>query len=559
MDRVTRRLSLPKILLTSAMAAALTAAVCGPSPASGSAATIARPTVVSLSTAPADLASSGGTVEVTSRVAGAQSCRLELLSSQSFPVVYSHNPTAACRRGSYAAHLVIGPNPTPVTRTVAFALLVSKGASSAERRFSVTLGAFLPPQVVSLRTSPSQVPPAGGKVTLTASLTHASVCRLVLLSRQSFPVVYASNSRACGPVLSAHITLGANPTPLERTVAFELLVQNGANRSSARFYLALSARSQATTTPGPVPTTPPPAPATTTTVPAKTTTTTAPTTTTTSPGPAAQQVISENWSGYAVTGGPFASVSGTFTVPYVATSAGCDARVAEWVGVDGFDPTPQQSSGNLIQAGIDEGETDPTTGQCTPGQFHLWPWWEVLPAPEQVPSNWNGPAVSAGDTVTVTVQQVTGATWEISLNDLTSGGSFTQETSYSGPGSTAEWVVEAPANEQLCSQGQAGGDTCPLAPYTDASGGQPGVTFSSTAETGSVGTWYELTMEQGGQVVSAPSPLSTAAGGNPTGFSVSYAGTAGSGAQTGDAMAPGDQAKGRTGALKWPDYSAGGG
>jgi len=43
-------------------------------------------------------------------VENATSCQLELLSRQSFPVVYSHDPTTACQDGSYSAFVTIGTN-----------------------------------------------------------------------------------------------------------------------------------------------------------------------------------------------------------------------------------------------------------------------------------------------------------------------------------------------------------------------------------------------------------------------------------------------------------------
>ena len=70
---------------------------------------------------------------VTGTVKHAASCQLELLSRQSFPVVYSHNPTTACRNGSYSAHVTIGANPSAVKRTVAFALVARNGPIQLHR------------------------------------------------------------------------------------------------------------------------------------------------------------------------------------------------------------------------------------------------------------------------------------------------------------------------------------------------------------------------------------------------------------------------------------------
>lgn len=81
------------------------------------------------------------------------------------------------------------------------------------------------------------------------------------------------------------------------------------------------------------------------------------------PVPLSSKGPADNWSGYAVTGGPFTSVSGTFTVPYITMAATCEQKVSEWVGIDGFGP----NDSSLIEAGIDESETDPTTGSARLG------------------------------------------------------------------------------------------------------------------------------------------------------------------------------------------------
>jgi len=117
-------------------------AICGPYRPTASAAPPApHALVLSVRARPPTLAPGGGTVVVTGRVEHATSCQLQLLSHQPFPVVYSHNPTTACRSGSYSAHLVIGANPSPVSRTVAFGLVARNGPYSFLGRFYVVLAA----------------------------------------------------------------------------------------------------------------------------------------------------------------------------------------------------------------------------------------------------------------------------------------------------------------------------------------------------------------------------------------------------------------------------------
>jgi nucleoid-associated protein YgaU len=200
--------------------------------------------------------------------------------------------------------------------------------------------------------------------------------------------------------------------------------------------------------------------------------------------PPVQTVTSDNWSGYAVTGGPFTYVTGTFTVPYLQTYVPNSAAV-EWVGIDGV------SNSSLIQAGVDELPYNSS-------YFILQPWWEILPA---LQTSITTVTVHAGDTVTVTIGEVSGTEWGITLTDDTNGESFTTDQTYTGPGSSAEWIVEAPI---------ANGSLITLALYS------PVVTFSDLWITGAQTTLTKSIMVQNGVQVSTPSALDS------NGFNVAY-------------------------------------
>ncbi len=153
-----------------------------------------------------------------------------------------------------------------------------------------------------------------------------------------------------------------------------------------------------------------------------------------------------NWSGYVAGSGPFTSVTGTFNVASVDSGTPNDALMTEWVGIDGWD-----GDNSLIQAGITE-YSDP----LEPDRFVIQPWWTILPA-HAAEVNIPGMTVSAGDEVTVNIDQVGGTEWQIDLIDDTNGESFNTDQTYTGPGSTADWIVEAPS---------INGQIAPLAPYS---------------------------------------------------------------------------------------------
>ncbi len=213
-------------------------------PTSAGGSPLPPPVVLAARATPDALPLGGGQVLVTGAVENATSCQLRLLSRQSFPIVYSHNPTTACSDGSFFAHVTIGANPSPVKRTVAFALVAINGSIAHTGPFFISVAPRLPPTVLLAHATPAALTAAGGQVIVTGAVEHAASCQLRLLSRQSFPVVYSHNpTTACsGGSFSAHVTIGANPSPVRRTVAFALVARNGPFTFLGRFYVALSAR-----------------------------------------------------------------------------------------------------------------------------------------------------------------------------------------------------------------------------------------------------------------------------------------------------------------------------
>ena len=282
--------------------------------------------VLSVHASPSSLGASGGTVTVTGKVAGAISCQLKLLSSQGFPVVYSHNPTTSCRHGAYSARVTVGANTAPARRTVALALVARNGSFASRGRFYITLAATPKPEVLSVRALPGYLWDRGGQVTVVGRVEHAKSCQLRLLSRQSFQVVYSHDpTDACRDgTYTAHVTIGPNQTPVQRSVAFELVARNGASVFSGRFYVQLAPHVVRTVTVSPTTTAPPAAtttipPATTTTLTPAATTTLPPAATTTTVPPAEVTTISVSLSLSPSAANPSTSLTGDYTATANAT------------------------------------------------------------------------------------------------------------------------------------------------------------------------------------------------------------------------------------------------
>ncbi|MHB8313606.1 MAG: G1 family glutamic endopeptidase, partial [Candidatus Dormibacteria bacterium] len=202
-------------------------------------------------------------------------------------------------------------------------------------------------------------------------------------------------------------------------------------------------------------------------------------------------VQSPNWSGYIAGNGPYTAVQGTFNVPTIYASS-TNTETAEWVGIDGYPPT----NTSLIQAGIDE-PYDASTNT-----YQIRAWWEILPAyPTMVLIPAVDMSVATGNSITVTIGQISGTDWGITVTDDTTGQTFTTDQTYAGPLASAEWIVEAPG---------LNGAIETLGGYT------PDVTFSSLGITGSQTALDDCIMVQNGVQVSTPSALDA------TGFNVAY-------------------------------------
>jgi hypothetical protein len=209
---------------------------------------------------------------------------------------------------------------------------------------------------------------------------------------------------------------------------------------------------------------------TTTTVPPTTTTTTVPpttsTTTTTLPFSQSPGWTSPNWSGYVLTGGSggYQAISAEWTVPSVDCSSVPDGATSDWVGVNGFG---EQNPG-LFQDG--------TTSYCVNGQEGDWSWW--TDAAEAYSSQLLFP-VAPGDLIYAQVYQEASGEWAYDIEDVTSQVSSSAAPaapeSYSGPGTTAEWIAEDP------------GDPSTDEPYPLADFGS--VTFTDLGLTVPSGSW----------------------------------------------------------------------
>jgi hypothetical protein len=143
---------------------------------------------------------------------------------------------------------------------------------------------------------------------------------------------------------------------------------------------------------------------------------------------------SYNWAGYAVTGTDFTSAKGSWTVPTVNCGASPNAVVAIWVGIDGYSSTTVEQTG--------------TSTICEHATPVYYAWYEFYPNASATISSI---AVAPGDKITAEVSYSSSTKeFTITLTNVTTGAHYSTSEAVSGAvRSSAEWIVEAPADSAV--------------------------------------------------------------------------------------------------------------
>ena len=135
---------------------------------------------------------------------------------------------------------------------------------------------------------------------------------------------------------------------------------------------------------------------------------------------------SDNWAGYAATGGTFTDVSSSWVQPAVNCGSE-DTYSSFWVGLDGD--------------GTDSVEQTGTEADCSGGQAYYSSWYEMYPA---YPVNYDDP-IYPGDSMTASVDTDGSGDFTLTLTDNSEGWTETQnQYSADAQDGSAEVIAEAP-------------------------------------------------------------------------------------------------------------------
>ena len=98
---------------------------------------LVQPLIFSLKPYPPQLGRHGGVVHVIGTLTNGKTCQLRMLSHQGFPVVYANNVRPCVNR--FSATVVVGANPTAITKTIAFSLAVRNGTKLFTARVFIAI------------------------------------------------------------------------------------------------------------------------------------------------------------------------------------------------------------------------------------------------------------------------------------------------------------------------------------------------------------------------------------------------------------------------------------
>jgi len=187
---------------------------------------------------------------------------------------------------------------------------------------------------------------------------------------------------------------------------------------------------------------------------------------------------STNWSGYAVTGGHYTSVSSAWTQP--AANCSGTAYSSFWVGLDG------DTSSTVEQTGTD--------ADCSGSTPVYYAWYEMYP---KFPVNYNNP-VSPGDHMSASVTTNGSGSFTLTISDSTKGWTRTTNARLkSAKLKSAEVIAEAPSSS---------GGVLPLANFGTVS--FSGATVNGSVLTSSTPGLDKITMQSGSTVKAQPGSMS---------------------------------------------------
>lgn len=211
------------------------------------------------------------------------------------------------------------------------------------------------------------------------------------------------------------------------------------------------------------------------------------------PDPAPSSFSSTNWAGYFMAGLSYTAVSGSWRATNPTGNGQTTSADATWIGIGGVDTQDliQVGTTNIVSAG---------------GQVYSAVFYELLPDAPVYPDSID---VNPGDSISATISESSPGRWIISINNATTGQTFTTTVNYTSSHTSAEWIQEDPS---YASGGLVPFDYFGSATFTNASAIADGKSYT-------LATGYAdaiTLVDSAGRALATPSVISS----DGSGFSV---------------------------------------
>jgi hypothetical protein len=221
---VTKNASTRRRVLTAVAAAVTVVAMAAPATASPHGAA-SHPSVSSLHLSPSTVAHGGGSVHLTATVHHAVHCKVTSSHSVSgLPVTHS------CSSGHLSLTFHVGADPTAALRHLTITLKATSGSHHTTKTVSLTQAAAPAPSVSGFAASPAHLSSSGGTVHLTATVKHATTCKL-----SATPAVAGlpANVACTSTAFSRAVALPADTGTTARSYLFTLVAHGAGGSKTA--------------------------------------------------------------------------------------------------------------------------------------------------------------------------------------------------------------------------------------------------------------------------------------------------------------------------------------
>ena len=191
------------------------------------------PTISNFAPSSPTVPNTGGSITLTATLAAPAACSLK-----ASPAISGLDAQPDCSHGTLSLGVVIPPNTTTSPITYTFKLKAANVVGKKKATSTLTIDPTPPPRITDFAPSSPTLSPAGGQLTLTATVTGDPVCSL-----RASPAIPGLNTHpSClGGSISIDVAIPVNTSTSPITYTFKLKATNVAAQAKARTTVSMGA------------------------------------------------------------------------------------------------------------------------------------------------------------------------------------------------------------------------------------------------------------------------------------------------------------------------------